>query len=403
MIIVGGVYHELCRDPHTNELFGSGARAAFALSNAPEPPLLRSAATSDDASLIGAMGIRLDVIERSESIRFVYDTPLSAPTHDFAHTGSALESIEAEADALLVFGMIDARPRVRAERLVIDPQRPGLSRLRNHMDWTTDRLAIVGNLWEIRGLAGNPTASARTAGELVRSAYSAEVVVVKCGPRGALVVDQAGTSFIPPYPTDSVWPIGAGDVFSALFAWSWAQHENRATDAALSASMAAASWCAGPPLQVLSKKGEVVRPPGSAARHHVHQEDPAGTKVRVYLAGPYFNYGERWLVDLLREALTELGAEVFSPFHDVGTGPPDKVAPADLLGLRDSDVVLALLDGLDSGTLFEVGYAQAIGVPVVGISNDTTSAHLTMLIGTNVPIYSELASAAYRAIWEGLA
>ena len=51
MIIIGGIYHELCRDPRRNELFGSGVRAAYALSNAPSPPKLRSVATTEDAAL----------------------------------------------------------------------------------------------------------------------------------------------------------------------------------------------------------------------------------------------------------------------------------------------------------------------------------------------------------------
>ena len=350
------------------------------------------------------MGIALDPIERSEPIQFIYDTPVSSPTHDFRGVDPVSDSLEAEADAMLVFGMLETRPRVSADRLVIDPQSPGLTQLDDHVEWTADRLAIVGNLQEIRGLADTPNGPAATAAEIVRSKYGAEVVVVKCGPRGALLVEQSGATSIPPYRTDSVWPIGSGDVFSALFAWSWAERGAPALDAAMGASMAAASWCARPPLQVVNQKGDLVPPPtrGDAAPPRVPDEASATAEVRIYLAGPYFNYGERWLVDLMREALSELGAEVFSPFHDVGTGPPSAVAPADIRGLEDSHAVLALLDGLDAGTLFEVGYARARSIPVVGFSANPTSPDLTMLIGTDVPVCSDLASAAYNVIWAGL-
>jgi nucleoside 2-deoxyribosyltransferase len=42
-------------------------------------------------------------------------------------------------------------------------------------------------------------------------------------------------------------------------------------------------------------------------------------------------------------------------------------------GIRSSDVVVAVLDGpdADSGTCFEVGYAKALGKPVIGIRTDT--------------------------------
>ena len=43
--------------------------------------------------------------------------------------------------------------------------------------------------------------------------------------------------------------------------------------------------------------------------------------------------------------------DVFSPVHDVGPGPASEVAPVDIEQLRECDVVFAILDGLDSGTL----------------------------------------------------
>ncbi len=66
----------------------------------------------------------------------------------------------------------------------------------------------------------------------------------------------------------------------------------------------------------------------------------------VSLAGPFFTVAERWLVDACRSFLLQAGAEVFSPFHEIGVGGPE-VAKQDLDGLRKADVVLALLDGWD--------------------------------------------------------
>ena len=215
------------------------------------------------------------------------------------------------------------------------------------------------------------------------------------GLAGAVLVDDSGLSFVDPYPTEEVWPIGSGDVFSALFAWYWAEQGADPREAARRASMGTATWCSKGALQVVKRNGDVISPRADKKQ--------AGLRdVRIYLAGPFFNYGERWLVELMREGLWDLGVGVFSPLHDVGIGPPLEVAPADIQGLEDCDAVLALLDGVDSGTLFEVGYAKARNIPVVGFADQPKNSELTMLLGTGVPVYSSLAPAAYHAVWSTL-
>ena len=395
MIVVGGIYHELCRDPRRNDLFGSGLRAAFALSNVPTPPKLCSVATAEDAALVGAKGIGLEYVERPSRIQFRYDTPISRPTLDYHGPDTQSVNLEAKADSILAFGMVETKPVVSAEWLVIDPQSPGLTELTKHIKWSAERLAIVGNQREILGLASSGSIPIQVAAEQVRNKYSAEIVIAKCGPRGAILVDDSGCSLVDPYPTKEVWPIGSGDVFSALFAWYWAEHGKDPLEASRLASLGTATWCSRGALQVVRKNGDIILPQ-SQKRQATLQD------VRIYLAGPFFNYGERWLVDLVREGLRDLGAEVFSPFHDVGIGSPSEVAPADIKGLENCNAVFALLDGVDSGTLFEVGYAKAKGIPVVGFAERPENPDLTMLLGTDVPVYSDLAQATYHAVWDSI-
>ncbi len=395
MIVVGGVYHEICRDPSYSDLFGSGARAAYALSNVHSPPKLHSAVNEEAAAIVRAKGIALECIERPQPICFMYDTPVSRPMHDYSGSDNQKVCLNVEADSILTFGMVEARPVVKAVSLVIDPQSPGLEDLEGHFEWSAERLAIVGNHREILGLCESPSRPVAEAAEQVRSKYSAEIVIAKCGPLGAFLVDDSGTSFIEPYPTVEVWPIGSGDVYSALFAWYWAERGEDPLYSAQQASKGTATWCSRGPLQVVTKRGDVVLPKSDV-------ECAWGRDVKIYLAGPFFSYGERWLVDQVRDCLKDLGVEVFSPLHDVGKGEPSKVAPADLRGLEECSAVLALLDGEDPGTLFEVGYAKAKNIPVVGLTERPESTDFTMLIGTDIPIYSSLAQAAYNAVWAGL-
>jgi len=72
------------------------------------------------------------------------------------------------------------------------------------------------------------------------------------------------------------------------------------------------------------------------------------------------------------------GAEVILPqdfkFSNSFNRPEDfpKLFRACLDSLESADLVVAVLDGadVDSGTAFEVGYAYARGIPIIGIRTD---------------------------------
>ena len=106
---------------------------------------------------------------------------------------------------------------------------------------------------------------------------------------------------------------------------------------------------------------------GTTARKPIESNrKPLGPdEYDVYLAGPFFNMPELWLVDEARLALRGMGLKVFSPYHDVGIGIGEDVAPKDIEALERSRAVLAIVDGVDTGTIFEVGYARALAKPVV--------------------------------------
>ena len=42
--------------------------------------------------------------------------------------------------------------------------------------------------------------------------------------------------------------------------------------------------------------------------------------ARIYIAGPFFTTGERWLVDTVKDELESLGVTPWSPVHEVGPG-----------------------------------------------------------------------------------
>ena len=111
---------------------------------------------------------------------------------------------------------------------------------------------------------------------------------------------------------------------------------------------------------------------------------------------------ERWLIAQSRKHLTEQGFQVFSPLHDVGHGSAEKVVPEDIAAIKKSDLLFAILDGLDPGTLFEVGYARALNEPVVAFVQNEPAKDLKMLRGTNCELVDDFASAIYRATWAAM-
>jgi nucleoside 2-deoxyribosyltransferase len=104
-------------------------------------------------------------------------------------------------------------------------------------------------------------------------------------------------------------------------------------------------------------------------------------------------------VEESRLALQGMGLHVFSPLHEVGMGRAHDVAPKDIEGLKASRAVLALVDGLDTGTVFEIGYARSLDKPVVVLAQSTPEEPLKMLAGTACDVVPDFVTALYRVAW----
>lgn len=196
---------------------------------------------------------------------------------------------------------------------------------------------------------------------------------------------------MPPYRTEKVFKIGSGDVFSAAFAYYWAERGLDPVSAADAASRSAAYFVSGPNLPLPDVESIRVGSPVIT-----------GTSPRkVYLAGLFFHLSQRWLIDETLDCLERLDLQVFSPLHEVGTGGgARRIAAADLAGLNQCDVVLALLDGIDPGTVFETGYATAVGTRIVGLTERVEAYQMTMLQGTGAKVTRDFTTALYMTAWE---
>lgn len=390
--VVGGVYIERCVEPHWDDVYGSAGRAAAAISAATAAVRLLTyrAKTLEGplASLENAYGFTAEGPEVAGQIEFDYFHPLAVPK--ITPRPDAIrknDPIRVEDDVVLRFGMLDGDAIVAGGTVVYDPQSAFDPRPFGENGSTADRLALILNQHEARRFTGNP--DARKAAEILLARGDAEVVVLKMGSRGALVLTMTSAHQVPAYRSENVFKIGSGDVFSAAFTQFWAIEGRPPNEAADLASRAVSRYVDTKSLPIPSAQ-ELAE----ADLQAIH----AG-EGRIYIAAPFFNLAERWIVEEVRGQLTDMGVPVFSPLHEVGEGPGEVVAPQDLAGLEDCRVVLAILNGSDTGTVFEVGYAVAKGIPVVALAQNMRTEDLKMVAGSGCTIVGDLASAIYQAVW----
>lgn len=401
MAVVGGVYREHCRLPNdSDETWGSGGRAAAVIAGLGLKTTLHTAVDSQTGKILASLAqiFQFETVTTAiaAAVQFQYDHALSSPVirppigqRDSTH-------IRVEAENALVFGMLEARSEVLANNVVFDPQNPISPEHFRPVPGCSPRLAYVLNGTEARKLT--QVEDSEEAARKIATNCRADVVVVKRGASGALLYENGRCQQIPAHVTPRIWPIGSGDVFAAVFAARWAGEGLDAVEAATQASRAVALYVSNRVLPITPESLASSTPFPFDSVLLDEKALPAG-EFHVYLAGPFFNIAQRWLVEESRLALQGMGLLVFSPLHDVGMGLAHDVAPKDIEGLKASRAVLALVDGLDTGTVFEIGYARSLGKPVVVLAQSTPEEPLKMLAGTACDIVYDFVTALYRAAW----
>lgn len=102
------------------------------------------------------------------------------------------------------------------------------------------------------------------------------------------------------------------------------------------------------------------------------------SRYRIYLAAPLFSEAERFYNSRIAALLRENLFEIYLP-QDAGddsaardTAVHQQLFSTNVSALEQADIVVALIDGADadSGTAWEMGYARALGKPVVALRTD---------------------------------
>lgn len=398
MIIVGGTYSEICFEPIWENIFGSGFRAVSLLLEY-DNQLKIDYYTCVDKEIKAYLGyhvklnsnLTLHPTDIFKSPIFQYDYPLKAPTiaprPDLYFNKKP--HIEVHGKNILAYGLLEASINLDGHKVVYDPQSPVNPQSFSSTGSKAEQLITIVNYSEAKLITGSSVISVIV--DYFLKTENCFAFILKMGAKGALVFENGKTEIItiPVYETNQVWPIGSGDIYSAFFAYNWFQGKE-VVDSAKLASKATAIYCNSMDLSIKNKLHDFKFP------ELLIEKEP---QWQIYLAGPFFTFAERWLVNEIRNTFMGFNLKVFSPFHDVGHGKAIDVVDKDLKGIDESKVVFAIIDGLDSGTLFEIGYAVAEHKKVIAFVQNENEESLKMLEGTNCIIESDLTTAIYKTYW----
>ena len=397
MYIVGGSYLEWIHEPYWKELYGSGIRAAAAIALLNDRVILESYLAKQEVPIAmakaDAMGFMLHIATRESPISFEYFHGLSCPKitpHPTLIKREDAIHIESE-ECILRFGFMEGDAIVKGKTVVYDPQSAFTPQEFVANGSAAERLALVLNSSEAKALAG--TTCIEDAGFILRVKNQADVVVIKRGPLGCTVFTEGITVSVPAFQTKKINPIGSGDVFAAVFAHFWGEEMCSAFDAAEKASRAAAFACAYQQMPL---------PKDYETQVEFAPKSGSLDGKKIYLAGPFFTMSQLWLIEEGMHALRSAGIDVFSPYHDVGMGRANDIYEPDTKGIQDSCALLAFLDGLDPGTIYEVGYAKALGKPVIVFVQNESIGDTKMITGADCIICDDFATAIYQTIWSAM-
>lgn len=121
-------------------------------------------------------------------------------------------------------------------------------------------------------------------------------------------------------------------------------------------------------------------------------------KKKIYCAGPFFNPQQLAAMEGIEGVLEKFDVELFKPRNgaasakklnkDIGAGKDPspqtrrQVFLDNVNNIDDADLLIALIDDRDIGTIFEIGYACKAGVPIITFTNQNYGMNLMLAEST---------------------
>ena len=118
--------------------------------------------------------------------------------------------------------------------------------------------------------------------------------------------------------------------------------------------------------------------------------EEAWTTKKVYLAAPFFNREQLDIVEQIEDVFDAAPRDLFelySPRHDgvlMEMSPEERKANSrriydnNVNNVFDAQMMVAVIDGKDAGTVFEMGCAFAKHIPIVAYSNEKKAVNIML-------------------------
>ncbi|RXQ90969.1 hypothetical protein EO244_12760 [Ancylomarina salipaludis] len=398
--VVGGTYRELCIEPNHNEIYGSGLRAVkLLLENTDDAINFYTSGNSFIKSHLSNYckvynKLSTNVIDNDVLFTFKYSFFLDNPNiYPSVNSNESKNLVRVKDKNVICFGMLDSNFQIDAEKVVFDPQ-SSCAPISFNDSSNAKELVYIVNLNEAKVLSKKEQLD-----DILEHFFCTEKVfalIIKNGPYGATLFESKSTKYeIPVFKSSNVFKIGSGDIFTTVFGYYWLSGQiNELKKCAEKASKITAIYCEYGAYSNLFKGCDVMKQLKNLKIEHSEIIDK-----QVYLAGPIFSLSNLILIDKVRDCFIDMGIRVFSPYHDVGIGDSTEIAKSDIVGIDTSDIVFAIIDGLDSGTMIELGYAMSKGKKIVGYNKNENVDSLLMLSPANCVFHRDLTSAIYHTIW----
>jgi len=100
--------------------------------------------------------------------------------------------------------------------------------------------------------------------------------------------------------------------------------------------------------------------------------------MTIYLASPFFNPEQSCVVEKIENLMSETGLQFYSPRKDgvlmnmtseERKNSTKRIFNRNVQEISSSSLVLAVIDGRDIGTIWEIGYAYGSRIPIITFSN----------------------------------
>lgn len=125
--------------------------------------------------------------------------------------------------------------------------------------------------------------------------------------------------------------------------------------------------------------------------------------MKIYLASPLFTTAQRDFNKELARWLTFRGHMVWLPQERAPLGTDHKdIFASNLLGIKWSDSVVVNVDGEDTGTAWECGYAHAHDKLIVGFKTDFRPRDVNIMIAQSCRFMMDISCIPVTAVAEDL-